>query len=82
MIMMMIMILMMWDMKISTMMNWPLSGVNNGHQMQKIALFGTAHILRKALLLKSHPCLQIFGECPVQGEFVAALVNCTCLQLS
>ena len=52
-------------------MNWALGLVNNTnlitgrlikiHQMQKIALFGTAHILRKALLLKSHPCLQIFG---------------------
>ena len=72
----------MWNMKISTMMNWPLGLVNNGHQMQKIALFGTAHIARKALLLKSHPCLQIFRDCLVLGEFVAALVNCTCLQLS
>ena len=46
------------------------------HQMQKITLFGTAHILRKVPLLKSHPCPQIFGVCPVQGEFVAALLNC------
>ena len=28
----------MWNMKISTMMNWPLGSVNNGHQMQKTAL--------------------------------------------
>ena len=38
MIMMMRMIIIMWNMKISTMMNRPMGLVNNGHQMQKIAL--------------------------------------------
>ena len=33
------------------MMSWPLGLVNNDHQMQKIVFFGTAHTLRKALLL-------------------------------
>ena len=53
MIMMMIMIIIMWNMKISTMMNWPLGLVNNGHQMQKIALLELHTSCEKRYYLKA-----------------------------
>ena len=53
MIMMMIMIIMMWNMKISTMTNWPLGLVNNGHQMQKSALLELHISYEKRYYLKA-----------------------------
>ena len=53
MIMMMIMIIMMWNMKKSTMMSWPFGLVNNGHQMQKIALLELQISYEKRYYLKA-----------------------------
>ena len=53
MIMMMIIIIMMWNMKISTMMSWPFGLVNNGHQMQKIALLELHISYEKRYYLKA-----------------------------